>query len=75
MPVDNRMQAQARLILEGHESAAAHPAADRWDDEVDNIDYLYREYAILAREQDAEQRCRCAQADPRPGWLRRRPGR
>jgi subtilisin family serine protease len=49
------MQAQARLILEGHESAATHPAAGRWDDaEVDNIEYFYREYAILTREQDAE---------------------
>ncbi len=43
-----------RLILDNHEGAAAHPAADRWDD-VDDIDYLYREYAILVREQDAER--------------------
>ena len=55
MPVDDRERAQARLILEGHESAATHPAAGRWDDaEVDNIEYFYREYAILTREQDAE---------------------
>ncbi len=54
MPVDDRMRAQNRLILDGHRDAAAHPAVDRWD-EVDNIEYLYREYAILAREQDAER--------------------
>jgi len=52
MPVDARMRAQTRLILEGHPGAAAHPAADRWDD-VDDVDYLYREYAILVREPDA----------------------
>jgi subtilisin family serine protease len=56
MPVDDRMRAQARLVLDGHPDAAAHPAADRWDEaEVDNIEYLYREYAILARVQDAER--------------------
>ena len=53
MPVDDRMRAQTQLILDGHPGAAAHPAPDRWD-EVDNVEYLYREYAILAREQDAE---------------------
>ena len=73
MPVDDRMRAQAQLILNGHPGAAAHPAPDRWDD-IDDFDYLYREYAILAREQDAERGRRCAQADPRPGGLRRRPG-
>ncbi len=54
MPVDDRMRAQARLILDNHGSAAAHPAPDRWD-EVDNVEYLYREYAILALEQDADR--------------------
>ncbi len=54
MPVDDRMRAQARLILDNHRSAAAHPAADRWD-EVDNIEYLYREYAVLALDQDADR--------------------
>ena len=54
MPVDDRMRAQAQLILNGHPGAAAHPAPDRWDD-IDDFDYLYREYAILAREQDAEE--------------------
>ena len=63
MPVDDRMRAQARLILDGHEGAAAHPAAERWDD-VDNVEYLYREYAILVREPDADARHRRARADP-----------
>ena len=54
MPVDDRMRAQARLILDNHGSAAAHPAPDRWD-EVDNVEYLYREYAILALDQDADR--------------------
>src|SRR5579859_2976515 len=52
MPVDARMRAQTRLILDGHPGAAAHPAADQWDD-VDDVDYLYREHAILVREPDA----------------------
>ena len=51
MPVDERMRAQNQLILDGHEGTAAHPAADRWND-VDNVEYLYREYAILVREPD-----------------------
>jgi subtilisin family serine protease len=54
MPVDARTRAQAQLILNGHPGAAAHPAPDRWDD-IDDFDYLYREYAILARAQDAEE--------------------
>jgi subtilisin family serine protease len=54
MPVHNRMQAQARLILDNHEGAAAYPAPERWDD-IDDFDYLYREYAILAYEQDADR--------------------
>jgi subtilisin family serine protease len=54
MPVDERMRAQARLILDSREGAAAHPAPDQWDD-ADNVDYLYREYAILVREPDAER--------------------
>jgi hypothetical protein len=54
MPVHDRMRAQARLILDNHEGAAAHPAPDRWDD-IDDFDYLYREYAILAYEQDADR--------------------
>ena len=54
MPVDDRTRAQAQLILNGHPGAAAHPAPDQWDD-IDDFDYFYREYAILARAQDAEE--------------------
>src|SRR5580693_955198 len=54
MPVDDRTRAQAQLILNGHPGAAAHPAPDQWDD-INDFDYLYREYAILARAQDAEE--------------------
>jgi subtilisin family serine protease len=54
MPVDDRVRAQARLILDNHEGAAAHPAPGRWDD-IDDFDYLYREYAVLALAQDAER--------------------
>ena len=43
-----------RLILDNHEGAATYPAPERWDD-VDDIDYLYREHAILARQPDAER--------------------
>jgi hypothetical protein len=52
MAVDDRMRAQAQLILDGHPTAATHPAVDQWDD-ADNIDYFYRAYAILVREPDA----------------------
>jgi subtilisin family serine protease len=48
------MRAQNQLILDGHPDAAAHPAADRWDD-VDDVEYLYRQYAILVREPDADR--------------------
>ena len=51
MPVDSRMRAQAQLILDGHPTAATHPAADQWDD-ADNIEYFYRASAILVREPD-----------------------
>ncbi len=51
MPVDPRMRAQARLILDGHPTAAAHPADDQWGD-VDNIEYFYRATAILVRQPD-----------------------
>ena len=51
MPVDDRMRAQAQLILDSHPAAATHPAADQWDD-ADNIEYFYRAYAILVREPD-----------------------
>jgi len=48
------MRAQTQLILDGHGDTAAHPVAERWD-EVDNVEYLYREYAILVREPDADR--------------------
>jgi Subtilase family len=54
MPVDDRMRAQARLILDNHEEAAAHPALNQWDD-ADDLHYLYREYAILARVNEADR--------------------
>ena len=54
MPVDDRERAQARLILEGHPTAATHPPAGQWDDDdVGNIGYFYRQYSILVREPDA----------------------
>lgn len=52
MPVDERMRAQHQLILDNFGDAATYPAADRWDD-IDDIDYLYRQHAILARRSDA----------------------
>ena len=54
MPVDDRMRAQHQLILDNHEGTAAHPTPDQWGD-VDNIEYLYREYAILVRQSDADR--------------------
>jgi len=54
MPVDDRMQAQARLVLDNHGETAAHPQTDRWN-EIDDFEYLYRAYTILALEQDADR--------------------
>ena len=54
MPVDDRMRAQHQLILDNHGGTAAHPTPDQWGD-VDNIEYLYREYAILVRQPDADR--------------------
>lgn len=54
MPVDERMRVQTELILDSLDDAAAYPAPDRWP-EVGGIDYLYREYVILTREQDADR--------------------
>jgi subtilisin family serine protease len=48
------MRAQARLILDGHPTSAAHPAADQWED-IDNFEYLYRANAILVRWPDADR--------------------
>jgi subtilisin family serine protease len=55
MPVMNeRMRVQADLILDNLDDAAAYPARGEWD-QVDDIDYLYREYVILTRERDADR--------------------
>jgi Subtilase family len=54
MPVDGRIQAQARLVLDRHEGSAAHPAPDQWED-ADDLHYLYREYAILVRAIEADR--------------------
>jgi len=54
MAVDSRTQAQARLVLDGHEEAAAHPAPDQWED-ADDLHYLYRQYAILVRAIEADR--------------------
>jgi subtilisin family serine protease len=48
------MRAQAQLILDGHPAAATHPTADQWDD-ADNIEYFYRQSAILVREPDVQR--------------------
>jgi hypothetical protein len=56
MPVDPRMRAQLELILDSLDGAAAFPDRDRWEDEeVDDVDYLYRRHTILVREQDADR--------------------
>jgi hypothetical protein len=52
MPVPERMRDQIELILRDLPGAAAFPAPDRWE-EVDDVDYLYKEYTILTLEQDA----------------------
>jgi hypothetical protein len=53
MPLDPRMRAQVELILNSLEDAAAFPDPDLWEEEeVGDVDYLYRRNAILVREQD-----------------------
>ena len=43
-----------RLILESLAGAAAHPDADSWGaEDIDDVDYLYREDTVLVRERDA----------------------
>jgi subtilase family protein len=54
MPVDDRTQAQARLILDRHDDAAAHPAPDQWE-EAGDLHYLYREHTILVRAIEADR--------------------
>jgi hypothetical protein len=50
------MRAQLELILDSLDGAAAFPDRDRWEDEeVDDVDYLYRRHTILVREQDADR--------------------
>jgi hypothetical protein len=56
MPVDERMRNQVRLILENLNGAAAYPPPGQWDDdEINDVDYLYREATILAHRQDEER--------------------
>jgi Subtilase family len=55
MPVDPRMSAQLGLILDTLPGSAAFPDRDRWrDEDVDDVDYLYRRRTILVREQDTD---------------------
>jgi hypothetical protein len=55
MPIDPRMRAQLELILASLAHTQAFPVHDRWDDEdVDDVDYLYREDTILFRERDED---------------------
>jgi len=54
MPVNPRTRDQIELVLNNLPGAAAFPARDRWE-EIDDVDYLYREHTILTREQDADR--------------------
>ena len=54
MSVDTPMRSQINLILDNLRGSAAYPAPDRWDD-VDDVDFLYRENTILCREQDMDR--------------------
>lgn len=54
MPLDERMRVQTELILHSLDDAAAYPPPDQWG-QVDDVDYLYREYVVLARERDADR--------------------
>jgi hypothetical protein len=66
MPVDERMRDQVELILHNLPGAAAFPAPDQWnEDDVDDVDYLYHEYTILTRQQDADPRRGGLRTDPR----------
>jgi hypothetical protein len=48
------MRNQVNLILDNLPGAAVYPAPDRWDD-VDDVDFLYREDTILCREQHTDR--------------------
>ncbi|MGH3847859.1 MAG: hypothetical protein ACRDS0_41595, partial [Pseudonocardiaceae bacterium] len=54
MAIDERMRAQHQLILNNFDDVAVHPDPDRWDD-VDDIDYLYRQHTILVRHSDTQR--------------------
>jgi Subtilase family len=51
MPVSTKERAQADLVLNNLPGAAAYPPPGQWDD-VDEVDYLYREDTILTFELD-----------------------
>ena len=56
MPVDPRTRAQLQLILDSLDGAAAFPGPESWDaEDVDDVEYLYRENTILVRERDADR--------------------
>jgi hypothetical protein len=56
MPVHVRMRSQIDLILNSLDGAAAYPAREQWDtDAVNDVEYLYRSYTLLAAEHDVEQ--------------------
>ena len=56
MPIDPRMQAQIRLILNSLRHAEAEPPRREWrNPEVNDVEYLYRENRILVRERDARR--------------------
>jgi Subtilase family len=56
MPIDPRMRAQLELIRDSLRGVAAVPEHERWGaDDVDDVDYLYRENTILLRERDEDR--------------------
>jgi hypothetical protein len=56
MPVSAKERAQAQLVLDKLDGAAAYPASERWDDDdVPEVNYLYRRNTILTLEQDVER--------------------
>ena len=54
MAVDDRMRAQARLILDSHPRSGGAPRPGSVGRRR-RLDYLYREYAILVREPEADR--------------------
>src|SRR5438034_3797126 len=56
MPVDERTRAQIQLILDNLDGSAAYPPPEQWDrDDVNGVEYLYHEYTILTRAEDADR--------------------